>query len=41
VFTGYARFVAAWLAHVASYASGILGGIVLAVLTYRRRWPVR
>ena len=31
------RFVADWWAHNASYASGSVGGIVLWVLTYRRR----
>jgi hypothetical protein len=31
------RFMADWWAHSASYASAFLGGIVLCVLTYRRR----
>lgn len=33
----YPRFMADWFAHNASYASGILGGIILCVLQYRRR----
>lgn len=33
------RFVADWWAHLASYATGLLGGIVLCVITYRRRRP--
>jgi hypothetical protein len=33
----YARFVADFFAHSASYASGILGGLVLCILQYRRR----
>jgi len=33
----YPRFMADWFAHNASYASGILGGITLCVLQYRRR----
>lgn len=33
----YPRYMADWFAHVASYASGFLGGIVLCVLQYRRR----
>lgn len=40
----YARFMADWWAHNASYAVGFLGGIVLCVRQYRRRlqehkWP--
>ena len=31
------RFMADWWAHTASYASAFLGGIVLCVMTYRRR----
>jgi len=31
------RFMADWWAHNASYGIGILGGIALAALTYRRR----
>lgn len=31
------RFMADWWAHSASYASAFLGGIVVCVLTYRRR----
>jgi hypothetical protein len=33
----YPRFMADWFAHNASYASGILGGIILCVLQYRKR----
>lgn len=33
----YHRFAGDWWAHSASYASGFLGGIVLCVVTYRRR----
>jgi hypothetical protein len=33
----YPRLMADWFAHNASYASGLLGGIVLCVLQYRRR----
>lgn len=31
------RFLADWWAHNASYAGGIIGGIVLCVVAYRRR----
>lgn len=31
------RFMAAWWAHSASYASGLIGGIVICIVTYRRR----
>lgn len=31
------RFLADWWAHNASYASGIVGGIVLCIVAYRRR----
>jgi hypothetical protein len=31
------RFMADWWSHTASYASAFLGGIVLCVMTYRRR----
>ena len=31
------RFMAAWWAHNASYASAFIGGTVLCVVTYRRR----
>ena len=31
------RFMADWWAHTASYASGLLGGVVLCISTYRRR----
>lgn len=31
------RFMADWWAHNASYASAFIGGIILCVLTYRRR----
>jgi hypothetical protein len=31
------RFMADWWAHTASYASAFIGGIVLCVMTYRRR----
>lgn len=31
------RFLADWWAHSASYLTGFLGGIVLCILTYRRR----
>ena len=31
------RFMAAWWAHSASYASGSIGGIVICIVTYRRR----
>jgi hypothetical protein len=31
------RFMADWWAHSASYVSGIVGGMVLCILTYRRR----
>ena len=34
----YHRFAADWWAHSASYASGFLGGIVLCVLAYRKRF---
>ena len=33
----YPRFVADWCAHGASYASGVLGGVVLCILQYRKR----
>jgi hypothetical protein len=33
----YSRFMADWWAHNASYASGIMGGLGLCMLTYRRR----
>lgn len=33
----YPRFMADWFAHIASYASGVLGGITLCVLQFRRR----
>lgn len=33
------RFVADWWAHSASYASAFIGGIILCVLTYRKRLP--
>jgi hypothetical protein len=33
----YARFMADWWAHSASYAVGFFGGIILCVLIYRRR----
>lgn len=31
------RFLANWWAHNASYASGFVGGVVIWILTYRRR----
>lgn len=31
------RFLADWWAHNASYASGIVGGIALCIVTYRKR----
>ena len=31
------RFMADWWAHSASYVSGFLGGVVLCILSYRRR----
>jgi membrane associated rhomboid family serine protease len=34
----HARFIVAWWAHLASYASGVIGGVVLSGVTYRRRW---
>jgi hypothetical protein len=33
----YARFMADWWAHNASYAGGFIGGIVVCVMTYRKR----
>jgi hypothetical protein len=36
-----ARFMADWWAHNASYALGIIGGITLCVLQYRRRVPAQ
>lgn len=35
--SSYPRFMADWFAHSASYATGLLGGIVLCVVQYRRR----
>jgi hypothetical protein len=37
----YPAFMADWWAHNASYASATLGGIVLCVMTYRRRVNAR
>jgi hypothetical protein len=31
------RFVADWWAHIASYAIGIVGGLVCCILVYRKR----
>jgi hypothetical protein len=31
------RFMADWWAHTASYGSAFVGGVVLCLLTYRRR----
>jgi hypothetical protein len=36
----YRRFVADWWAHNASYASGFLGGIVIWILAYRKRFTL-
>lgn len=33
----YARFMADWWAHSASYASGFIGGLALCVLVFRKR----
>jgi hypothetical protein len=35
--SAYARFMADWWAHNASYASGFIGGIVVCLMTYRKR----
>ena len=35
--SNYPRFLADWFAHIASYASGAVGGITLCVLQYRKR----
>jgi hypothetical protein len=36
----HARFMADWWAHNASYAVGIIGGIALCVVQYRKRLPL-
>jgi len=35
------RFMADWWAHTASYGTGFVGGVVLCVMTYRRRYRLR
>jgi hypothetical protein len=35
------RFMADWWAHSASYGAAFVGGVVLCVVTYRRRLPPR
>jgi hypothetical protein len=35
------RFMADWWAHTASYAAAFVGGVVLCVMTYRRRLRLR
>ena len=35
--SSHARFMTDWFAHIASYGSGVIGGIVLCILQYRRR----
>jgi hypothetical protein len=36
----HARFMADWWAHNASYLAGLLGGIVLCILTIRKRLSI-
>ena len=31
------RFMADWLAHTASYAAAFVGGILVCIMTYRKR----
>ena len=35
------RFMADWCAHTASYGAAFVGGVVLCVMTYRRRFRLR
>lgn len=37
----YARFMADWWAHIASYAAGFFGGIIFCIAQYRKRTKVQ
>lgn len=37
----HARWFAAWWTHTASYAAGVLGGLLLVAWTLRSRWKLR